>query len=235
MRKLLVFFLVIMLNSFTDASISNNSLNTNRKLAIENYLETKRISINSFGYNYLKNNFKITNSHIPTSLPILESGLKRISSLYGMRKHPIKKRKLLHTGIDFSGVEGTPILASANGTIEKVTYSAGYGNMVIINHGNNITSSYAHLKSSNVKVGDRVEVGQCIALLGNTGTSTGPHLHFEVRVNGNPINPLSLLFEGKTKKSQIISKMSQIKKELSNENYKYTSGFDQPLAVSGSS
>lgn len=225
MRKLLVVLLVVLLNSFTGSSISETSLNTNKEITIENYLKSERISINSVGYNYLLNNFNIANSYLPTSLPLEETGLKRISSLFGLRRHPILKRNLMHTGIDFSGELGTPVLASADGVIEKVTYSAGYGNMVIINHGDNITSTYAHLKSFNVKEGDKVKVGQCIALLGNTGTSTGPHLHFEVSVNGKQINPLLLLFDKLPKKhSQIISKMSNIKNSLIHENNKYTSG-----------
>lgn len=98
-----------------------------------------------------------------------------------------------HEGIDIGGSIGTPITATAAGVVKKSGWNGGFGKCVIIDHGNNITTLYAHCSSLNVSEGTRVKRGQVIARIGNTGRSTGPHLHYEVRVNGNPVNPARYL------------------------------------------
>lgn len=116
-----------------------------------------------------------------------------VTSAYGMRKHPILRKYKMHTGIDIGADKGSSIVAANKGTVIMAHYdkSGGYGNMVVIDHGDGITTLYAHASKILVKVGDEVKVGQVIAKVGSTGLSTGNHLHFEVRVNGETKNPLS--------------------------------------------
>lgn len=121
------------------------------------------------------------------------SGYSSISSYYGMRIHPIFNTQKFHAGIDIPAPSGTPIKAANSGIVIFSGWQGGYGNAVMISHGNNIVTVYAHNSSLNVKVGDYVDAGQTIALCGSTGYSTGPHLHFEVRVNGSTTDPLAWL------------------------------------------
>ena len=118
---------------------------------------------------------------------------KKISSKFGPRIHPITGRCKIHTGVDFSANNGTPVKAAASGTITKASYYSGYGNYVSINHSGNLKTAYAHLSRILVKNGQYVKQGQIIAYSGNSGNSTGPHLHYEVIKNGKHINPLSFV------------------------------------------
>lgn len=113
-----------------------------------------------------------------------------ISSSYGRRKHPIFGYYSTHTGIDIAAKNGANILAANKGTVIVAGWQGAYGNTVIIDHGGGITTLYGHCSKLLVKNGDEVDVGQIIAKVGSTGWSTGPHLHFEVRVNGATKNPL---------------------------------------------
>jgi murein DD-endopeptidase MepM/ murein hydrolase activator NlpD len=117
----------------------------------------------------------------------------RITSGFGPRRDPINRRRSIHEGIDIAGRIGTPILAPADGTVSYVGVQRGYGRLVKVRHANGIETVYAHLNRARVRVGDRVERGQRIADLGNTGRSTGPHLHYEVRLNGRPLNPMKFI------------------------------------------
>lgn len=120
-------------------------------------------------------------------------GYSMITSPFGYRSHPIYGVSRLHRGIDISGgsVYGKPILASRAGTVITATYHYSYGNYVIIDHGDGYSTLYAHCSSLNVSAGQAVSQGQTIAFVGNSGDSTGPHLHFEVRKGTTPMNPLS--------------------------------------------
>ncbi len=122
-----------------------------------------------------------------------------VTSSFGMRKHPILRKYKMHTGIDIGADKGTSIVAANAGTVIMAQYdkSGGYGNMVVIDHGDGITTLYAHASKLCVKVKDEVKAGDVIAKVGSTGLSTGNHLHFEVRVNGEPKNPLSSAYLGK--------------------------------------
>ncbi len=122
-----------------------------------------------------------------------------VTSRYGMRKHPILRKYKMHTGIDIGASKGNSIVAANKGTVIMATYdkSGGYGNMVVLDHGAGITTLYAHASKLCVKVGDEVKAGAVIAKVGSTGLSTGNHLHFEVRVNGETKNPLSTAYLGK--------------------------------------
>ncbi|MDO5037213.1 MAG: peptidoglycan DD-metalloendopeptidase family protein [Tissierellia bacterium] len=119
-------------------------------------------------------------------------GHRRISSPYGMRVHPVTGVTKMHTGIDLPAPTGTPIVAAEAGTVIASRFMNGYGNCVMVSHGKT-TTVYAHCSSRAVAVGQRVEAGQTIAYVGSTGMSTGPHLHFEVRVNGSHTNPMNYL------------------------------------------
>jgi murein DD-endopeptidase MepM/ murein hydrolase activator NlpD len=112
-----------------------------------------------------------------------------VVSRYGMRFHPILKYKRLHAGVDFGSGSGTPIVAAASGTVVFSGRMGGYGNVVVVDHGGGISTLYAHCSARLVREGQAVTQGQTIARVGATGLATGPHLHFEVRKNGSPINP----------------------------------------------
>jgi murein DD-endopeptidase MepM/ murein hydrolase activator NlpD len=116
-----------------------------------------------------------------------------ITSRFGPRVHPIYGDVRVHTGIDFRAATGTPVRAAGAGTIVFAGWRGGYGNCVIIDHGHSLATLYGHLSSIGVNVGQRVARGQVIARAGSTGLSTGPHLHFEVRANGVPVDPLGYL------------------------------------------
>jgi len=137
---------------------------------------------------------------MPAIKPIREDKLKRnIRSLsgFGMRMHPIFKRKKMHKGMDFTCPKGTDIQATGAGVIEKVIKKkSGYGTHIIIDHGYGYKSLYAHMGSVSVKAGNKVSRGQIIGTVGNTGTSTAPHLHYEVIHNGVKVNPINYCMDG---------------------------------------
>lgn len=120
-------------------------------------------------------------------------GHSTVSSPFGYRIHPVLGVKKLHTGIDIPAPTGTPAVAVASGTVIYAGVQGSYGNTVMIRHDNGLVSLYAHNSSLVVSVGDKVKKGQVVTKIGSTGRSTGPHLHFEIRVNGTPQNPLNYL------------------------------------------
>lgn len=114
-----------------------------------------------------------------------------ISSPFGYRIHPIYHTQKMHTGVDINVAYGTPVYAADGGTVILSGWNGGYGNCIVINHGNGITTLYGHMSSLVAGVGQSVSKGQVIGYVGSTGASTGPHLHWEVAVNGQRVNPLN--------------------------------------------
>jgi len=137
---------------------------------------------------------RLARKTIPTTMPV-KGGY--YSSNYGYRIDPINGHTEFHTGVDIIAAPGTPVMAAAGGVVSLSTVLPEYGRVVDVDHDNGLTTRYAHLSKSLVKVGDVVMKGQVIALVGNTGRTTGPHLHFEVRENGIPLNPNKFLAIGK--------------------------------------
>jgi murein DD-endopeptidase MepM/ murein hydrolase activator NlpD len=127
---------------------------------------------------------------IPAIQPVANADLKRIASGFGMRIHPIYKIAKMHTGLDFTADVGTEIYATGDGAIEAVDSKlSGYGHHVIIKHGYGFQTLYAHMSRVTVRPGEKVKRGQIIGYVGNTGASTGPHLHYEVWRNGEKVDP----------------------------------------------
>lgn len=126
----------------------------------------------------------------PELHPLGDYKYLRTTSTYGMRKDPLTKEDKMHKGVDFSAKTGTPVIATASGTVEKVeSLKGGYGNYIQIKHDDQYQTLYAQLSEMDVQIGDKVEKGQLIGKVGNTGHSTGPHLHYEVIKNGEKVDP----------------------------------------------
>lgn len=147
-----------------------------------------------------------------------------LRSRFGMRKHPITKRRRLHGGVDYAAPRGTPILAAGNGRVEKAGRAGGYGNLIVIKHTNGYETRYAHQSrfAKGIAPGVRVRQGQVIGYVGSTGLSTGPHLHYEIRVNKKAVNPLRIrLPRGRVLEGELLatfeSERSRIDALLGNE------------------
>jgi len=143
---------------------------------------------------------------VPVRKPV--SGEVDMSSPFGVRTDPFLGRPAMHTGIDLRGETGEPVRATANGRVTIAGREGGYGNMVEINHGNGLSTRYGHLSRIDVKVGQTVHIGQTIGRIGSTGRSTGPHLHYETRINGTAVNPQKFLRAGLRLGSAILGSNS---------------------------
>jgi len=132
---------------------------------------------------------------VPAILPISNKDLKRTASGYGLRIHPIYKIIKFHAGMDFTAPTGTDIYATGDATVKAVVSAKrGLGNHVILDHGFGYESIYAHMDKANVRVGEKVSRGDIIGFVGNTGTSVAPHLHYEIKLNGNNVDPVNYYF-----------------------------------------
>lgn len=131
---------------------------------------------------------------IPAIQPVSNKDLKRTASGYGWRVDPVYKTRKFHEGMDFSAATGTPIFATGDGVVIKSGWQRGYGNTVEIDHGYGYKTVYAHMHKTKVRKGNKVSRGDEIGEVGNTGKSTGPHLHYEVRLKGKPLNPMNYYF-----------------------------------------
>lgn len=154
---------------------------------------------------------------IPCIQPVENVGLERTSSGFGWRIHPWYKIKIFHYGFDFAAPIGTEIYATGDGTIESTENSLhGYGKKIIIDHGFNIKTLYAHMSEFKVRPGQKIKRGTVIGLVGNTGLSTGPHLHYEVIKNNEKVNPVNYFYNDLTpeKYEEIINKSNNIGQAL---------------------
>lgn len=124
---------------------------------------------------------------------VAPASVDMVTSSYGYRRDPFTGAAAMHSGLDFRGPRGEPIYAAAAGRVSYVGWKSGYGKTVEITHGNGLMTRYAHMSAFRAKVGERVEPGQTIGAIGSTGRSTGPHLHFEVRINNRAVNPRTFL------------------------------------------
>lgn len=130
---------------------------------------------------------------IPSRKPV---DAMRLSSNFGTRSDPFNGRAKAHKGIDIPGAIGSPIYATADGIVAMAQWFGGYGNFIKLTHGNSIETRYGHMSKLNVQPGERVHKGQIIGFMGSTGHSTGSHLHYEVRIDGTAVNPMSFVTPG---------------------------------------
>lgn len=135
---------------------------------------------------------------IPAIQPVDNRKLRGAVSGFGLRIHPVHKIRMMHSGLDFTAPIGTPVYATGNGVIESAGYDGGYGLRVMIDHGYSYKTLYGHMSKAAVRAGQRVKRGDLIGYVGNTGTSTGPHLHYEVHKNGKAVNPVNFIFSDLT-------------------------------------
>ena len=130
---------------------------------------------------------------VPFSPPMTEY---KLNSGFGYRKDPLNRRRALHTGLDFGGPRNAPVLATAPGEVIEARRAGAYGIMVVVDHGMGLQTRYAHLRKAMVRVGDKVSIHQQVGIMGRTGRATGPHLHYEIRLDGRPLNPAAFLDAG---------------------------------------
>jgi murein DD-endopeptidase MepM/ murein hydrolase activator NlpD len=190
MKKFLKVILIATALLITNFS---NILPNNSKSIISKNIYTEPVEVLNLAksLNISFSELKEMNS-FPICSPINPKEIVRISSFYGEREHPIFKIKSFHKGIDYSALEGTLVMATANGTVKDVKRTSGYGNLIKIEHKNNYSTKYAHLCEMYVKPGDVVKVGDIIGTVGSTGISTGNHLHYEISLKNKQINPLHI-------------------------------------------
>ena len=158
------------------------------------YVNGEEINLYNFKYNKYEEYYDIKGKSITKSLMKTPINGARLSSSFGMRKHPILGYNKMHRGTDFAAPSGTPIMASGSGTITRARWCGGGGNCVKIKHNSTYETIYAHMKAfaKGIKEGRKVKQGQIIGYVGSTGLSTGPHLHYEVIVNGKKVNSQKL-------------------------------------------
>ena len=137
---------------------------------------------------------EIRMENIPAIQPVMNKDLKRVASGYGMRIDPVYHVRKFHQGMDFTAPTGTEVFATGNAKVDFAGWKQGYGNTVILDHGYGYKTLYAHLYKTLVRKGQKVRRSDIIALVGNTGKSTGPHLHYEVRLNNKPVDPRNYYF-----------------------------------------
>ncbi len=167
------------------------------------YVNGEEINLYNFKYNKIEDFYDIKGKSITKSLMKTPINGARLSSSFGMRKHPILGYNKMHRGTDFAAPSGTPIMASGSGTVTRARWCGGGGNCVKIKHNSTYETIYAHMKAfaKGIKEGRKVKQGQVIGYVGSTGLSTGPHLHYEVLINGKKVNSQKLkLPSGKTLK-----------------------------------
>ncbi len=185
-------------SSFRKYENSDILVNTSQKTdIISRVMLVQSDSYNKI-FNFAENTEKMA-ACIPAIHPIALDEFTRFGSAFGMRMHPILGVRKMHTGVDLTAPRGTNIHASGDGVVIQASGSSGgYGNIVKIDHGFGYTTYYAHMQKILVKDGQKVKRGDVIGLVGSTGRSVSPHLHYEVRINNRPVNPVNFYYEDLT-------------------------------------
>ena len=184
---------------------NNKVRDTGRIIYASMYVNREEINLYNFKFNNEEEYYDIKGKSITKSLMKTPINGARLSSSFGMRKHPILGYNKMHRGTDFAAPSGTPIMASGSGTVTRARWCGGGGNCVKIKHNSTYETIYAHMKAfaKGIREGKKVKQGQIIGYVGSTGLSTGPHLHYEVIVNGKKVNSQRLkLPSGKTLKGE---------------------------------
>lgn len=174
----------------------NKTIVSNTKLSLDEVFSAVRLKERE--YAYLKQNTNRKNElliSIPAIQPIYNPDLSRLASGYGNRMHPFYKIEKFHEGVDFTAPTGTEVYATADGSVKELNRTRrGKGHTIVLDHGNGYETLYSHLDGFNVRRGQKVKRGEQIGTVGNTGLSTAPHLHYEVRLNGETVNPVNYFF-----------------------------------------
>ena len=205
---------------------NNKVRDTGKILYASMNVNNREINLYNFKYNKDVGYYDINGKSIVKSLMKTPINGARLSSKFGMRKHPILGYNKMHRGTDFAAPTGTPIMASGSGTVTRARWCGGGGNCVKIKHNSTYQTIYAHMKSfaKGIKEGRKVRQGQIIGYVGSTGMSTGPHLHYEVIVNGKKVNsqklnlPSGKILKGEERKNfeieriKIDLKLSELRK-----------------------
>ena len=177
------------------ARMTNNQLSADLSLKVD--ILEKEMYIQSKSYDdivEMAKNQEIRMENIPAIQPVLNKDLTRVASGYGMRIDPVYHVRKFHHGMDFTAPTGTEVFATGNAKVKFSGWKQGYGNTIILDHGFGYETVYAHLYKSLVRKGQKVRRSDIIGLVGNTGKSTGPHLHYEVRLNDRPVDPRNYYF-----------------------------------------
>lgn len=166
------------------------------RITVENNVEVERTTLQSKAISApvpakIRIGTKKAVSRSGSNYGVVSGG--RLSSNFGTRVHPVTGKSKFHKGVDIAAPRGNPVYAYASGTVTYAGWASGYGNFIAISHGNGMVTRYGHLSAINVRVGQQVSTKQRIGAVGSTGVSTGPHLHFEVLINGSFKNPLNYL------------------------------------------
>ncbi|HMP87270.1 MAG TPA: peptidoglycan DD-metalloendopeptidase family protein [Lacibacter sp.] len=182
------------------ASLTDEELNSSLVFQIKNL--RSRLAAQSASFNAIEGMVKNKEALLaatPAIQPINNKDLNRLASGFGYRIDPVYKTTKFHAGLDFAAPQGTPVYATADGVVKLSGNTGdGYGNHVIINHGFSYQTLYGHLFRIKARVGQRVKRGEVIGWVGNTGKSTGPHLHYEVHKNGRPLDPIYFFYNDLT-------------------------------------
>ena len=194
---------------------NNKVRDTGKIIYASMFVNGSEINLYNFEYNGEREYFDIKGKSITKSLMKTPINGARLSSSFGMRKHPILGYNKMHRGTDFAAPSGTPIMASGSGTVTRARWCGGGGNCIKIKHNSTYETIYAHMKSfaKGIKEGRKVRQGQIIGYVGSTGMSTGPHLHYEVVVNGKKVNsqrlklPSGKILKGEARKNFEIERI----------------------------
>ena len=194
---------------------NNKVRDTGKIIYASMYVNGEEINLYNFNYKNEEEYYDIKGKSITKSLMKTPINGARLSSSFGMRKHPILGYNKMHRGTDFAAPSGTPIMASGSGTVTRARWCGGGGNCVKIKHNSTYETIYAHMKSfaKGIKEGRKVKQGQIIGYVGSTGLSTGPHLHYEVIVNGKKVNsqrlklPSGKILKGEARKEFEIERI----------------------------